>query len=122
MYIANWYPYSRRTCECRMAQYTIGTAQPDYDAVSQRVVDAVAAARDVDPLDVQPLYDVIDPDALEQLFTATHSSGRTDPARVVFTLDGCEVTVHSDGTIDVSAPNDRPAATPADRAIGQDEV
>lgn len=106
-----------------MAQYTIGTTQPDYDAVSQRVVDAVAAASDVDPLDLPPLYDVIDPDALDDLFADTTSTGRTGSARVVFTLDGCEVTVSGDGTVDVSAPDERTTASPsADQIGGQDEA
>lgn len=102
-----------------MAQHTIGTTKQDEPAVSHRVVEAVARERDVDPLDLPPLYDVIDPDALDQLFDDTLSTGRTGPGRVVFTLDGCEVSVHSDGTIDVSVPDDRATAPPSDQVVGR---
>ena len=34
------------------------------ERASENVIDAVAAARDVDPLELEPLYSVVDPDAL----------------------------------------------------------
>ena len=43
------------------------------------------------------LYDVIDPDALDSLF---HQ--RTMAGRVEFVLDGYEVSVHSNGLVEVT--------------------
>lgn len=63
---------------------------------------AVADVADVDPLAVEPpLYDVVDPDALEAL--VDHSpDGDTFAGQVAFTHAGCRVRVHGDGRIEVS--------------------
>ena len=42
------------------------------------------------------LYDVIDPDALDSIFHR-----RTENACVEFSLDGYEVHVHSNGSVDI---------------------
>lgn len=75
------------------------------DSISDEVVLAVAEATDTDPTELEPLYDVVDPDALDQLFR-THLNGhpRTD-GRIVFSMDGCEVTVHANGDV-VATPRD----------------
>ncbi|WP_460917845.1 HalOD1 output domain-containing protein [Salinarchaeum chitinilyticum] len=60
------------------------------------IVYAVAAAKGVDPMGLdQQLNDVVDADALRQLFA---SGG--EPLSAKFLLDGCEVTV-ADGGSDV---------------------
>ncbi|WP_340098371.1 HalOD1 output domain-containing protein [Salinibaculum salinum] len=51
--------------------------QTDCESLCEEIVSAVARAEGVDPLAVSPqLYDVVDPDSLEQLFE--HSSTATD--------------------------------------------
>lgn len=80
-----------------MAHY----AQPKDAAISQRVIKEVADVRGVDPLDLPPLYEAIDPDALEQLFP--DEIGDSGPGgRVVFTVAKCEVVVHSTGEVEVT--------------------
>lgn len=57
-------------------------------SLGQVVVFAVGEARGVDPVDLDDcLYDVIDPDALDSLFTG--GSGTLE-----FTFAGCQVAVH----------------------------
>lgn len=108
---------------CRMVQYEIGNGQSGNDSVSQRVVAAVADARDEDPLELPPLYGVIDPDALDQLFDRGVSGRRPGPGRVIFMLADCEVVVHSDGEVDVTAPGDRESSSSVVDAVGeQDEA
>lgn len=70
-------------------------------STSQRVIMAVAEATGNDPTEVGPLYHVIDPDALDRLFSATRGSNRAD-GYVEFTFGGCDVVVHGDGEIDVT--------------------
>lgn len=94
-----------------MAQYQRDTKQSDDGTVSKRVIAAVADALDVDPLELPPLYDVVDPDALDQLFDHGSPAGGNGPGRVVFTMADCEVVVHSDGSVDVTAPVDRNSAS-----------
>lgn len=71
--------------------------------LSEAVITAVADAKGVDPLDLGPLYDVIDPDALNQILP--RSVGRPPISlKVSFTMEGCEVVVHEDGEVIVTPP------------------
>lgn len=77
----------------------------DYrvDSLSTAVIDAIAAHEGVDPMDLKPpLYDVIDPDALDMLFPGTGTPPETAPGRVVFTYSGYEVEVTSEGGVRIS--------------------
>lgn len=78
---------------------------------SQAVVERVADAENVDPLALDvPLYDAVDPDALDALFGPTDGAPRTT-GRVTFVYYGHTVVVASDGT--VTLPDERAApATP----------
>lgn len=71
-------------------------ATPVYTAV----VEAVAAEKGVNPLSLEPpLYDVLDPEALDSLY---HSPSRVQtPLRISFSYADCTVTVHSEGDITV---------------------
>lgn len=97
-----------------MVQYETSTQRPDESTVSERVFTAVADARDEDPLELPPLYDVIDPDALDQLFDHGVTGRQTGPGRVNFRLADCEVVVHSDGEVEVTAAEKQIPASSAD--------
>lgn len=73
-------------------------ATPDRsEPLSQTVVEAVAMAESVDPLDLTvPLYDAIDPDALDALF---QSGDASVDGYVEFVYYGYEVTVTADGHV-----------------------
>lgn len=69
----------------------------DHD-VTQQVISAIATREGKSPMELdQPLYDAVDPDALNALF-----SGRTPPVSVQFAYLGYVVVVRGDGTIDVT--------------------
>lgn len=122
MYTANGYPLSRHTWLYRMVQCKRDTRQSGKGNVNERVILAVADARDEDPLELPSLYSVIDPDALAKLFDHSSPAGRNGPGRVVFTLAGCEVVVHSDGEVDVTAPGDQSSVSvSADHADRQNK-
>jgi hypothetical protein len=75
----------------------------DDERPSRSVVAAVAEATGADPKTMPPLYDVVDPDALDQLFGSdTGESSRNDG--VSFRFSGCGVTVYADGRTAVSRP------------------
>lgn len=76
-----------------------GALRSDWEEAgmpSTAVVEAVATARAVDPTELPPLNDHIDPDALDQLVQETSS------VQVSFVYDGADVFVTSDGAIRVS--------------------
>ena len=68
---------------------------------SERVVAAVSDATGRDPLDLEPLHEVVDPDALNR-FVRPPSEGRPPvPGWLVFRWADCEVTLYGDGRIDI---------------------
>lgn len=77
------------------------TAQVEqYDVrPSTVVVESIADAENVDAADLPPLYERIDPDALDDFV----AEGGDDPRRVEFGFAGYEVTVEGDGTVSVDA-------------------
>lgn len=67
-------------------------------SISTAVVEAIAEYEGVDPLELsRPLYEVIDPDALDNLFPP----GSNSAGQIEFSYNGCAVTVTSDGDVDV---------------------
>jgi hypothetical protein len=76
-----------------------------HEDVSAEIIAAVADATDRDPSAVQPLYTVIDPDALDALFSYGQSTAWS--GTLSFELDGHRVSVDHTGEITVdlaSAP------------------
>ena len=73
------------------------------DDVTRAVVEAVADAEGVDPEALAPpLYEAIDPDALNRIFAATPTADRT-AERVGFRYSGYEVTIYGDGSVSVES-------------------
>ena len=88
---------------------TINAATFDEASTSERVIDAVADATGSEPTDVGPLYHVIDPDALDRLFSPTRRGGRTE-GHVTFRFGGCDVMVSGNGAVEVSRLDGESAA------------
>lgn len=80
----------------------------DIDRVSEAVINAVADAKDVSTVDVTPpLYDVIDPDALEAVVASMTRRPGEPTGRVEFSYSGYEVTVTGDEDVSVT-PDESP--------------
>ncbi len=62
---------------------------------SQAIVTGLAERNGISPLEMQPLYEAVDPEALDTLF----QNGRS--GRVTFEYAGYEVIVHGNGHIDI---------------------
>ncbi|WP_224335653.1 HalOD1 output domain-containing protein [Haloprofundus halobius] len=78
------------------------------ESVSEAVVRAVATTTDCDPLELDQLYGVVDPDALDDLFTESTTGSPPTEGQFIFSFSGCEVIV-SPETVAV-----RPLRTGAD--------
>ncbi|WP_247003627.1 HalOD1 output domain-containing protein [Halosolutus gelatinilyticus] len=83
------------------------------DSVTGTIVSAVSDAEDCDPLSLPPLWDVIDSEALDELFAPTRT-GRHRAGSVRFDYAGYEVTVTVDadttGNVSLEALSDRDRA------------
>jgi hypothetical protein len=70
------------------------------ESLSASVIRAVADAADLEPAELgTPLYDQIDPDALDSLFSDRHDGTPRASGHVSFTLLEYDVTVYSDGHV-----------------------
>lgn len=76
--------------------------------LSETVVDAVASVLDAEPTDLSPLYEVIDPDALNRLYAPTpNHQTRPGGGRLTFSYNGCLVTAYWDGAVEIEPPAKR---------------
>ena len=64
------------------------------------MIRAIAEVRGVEPVDVDPLYDVVDPDALDAMFDGTSGTRERDMC-VSFQFDDLEIEVTADGRVTV---------------------
>ncbi|MWG34510.1 HalOD1 output domain-containing protein [Halomarina oriensis] len=80
---------------------TTTTADTPTDSVLLAIVEKLAAARDADPLELPPLHDYVDTDALESLVGGRTDAGRGGVHGVRFRVDDHQVSITGDGTVDV---------------------
>lgn len=87
--------------------YRIQYEDQESEPVSTVVAKAVAAFTNTPPDELDPLYDAIDPEALNHLFSFdTHTSQRPADSRVTFTSNECQITVFWTGLIEIELPAD----------------
>ncbi|MFC7157950.1 HalOD1 output domain-containing protein [Halomarina halobia] len=85
-----------------------GDGRVHETALSTAIVEAIAAEKQVDPIRLDPpLHDVVDPDALDEMFSVPNSV----PGYVAFEYDGYQVEAHSDGRVTLSPLTESSAAT-----------
>lgn len=66
------------------------------ESLSRAVIWALSVEKDIPPEELRPLYDSIDPEALDNLF-----SGRVTDGKVMFEHRGYCILVHSSGEVRV---------------------
>ena len=80
-----------------------GAIRMEYDwtatTPSVAVIETVAVARNREPTRLEPLYEVVDPDALDALVRSSEDSQVADGTTVAFEVADRSVTVHGDGTV-----------------------
>ncbi|WP_209452119.1 HalOD1 output domain-containing protein [Halosimplex halophilum] len=84
--------------------------EDDASTTVLSVLETVAAAERADPVDLPPLADAVDPQALNDLFEP--SGEKLAPVTVRFEYCGYEVTVRGVGSV-TAEPVDRPATAAA---------
>lgn len=77
----------------------------ERETACERVTRRVAEEKNVDALDLPPLFDAVDPDALNALI-ATMGEGE-----VTFDYAGRTVTVAADGTVRVDGESGAPSGS-----------
>lgn len=92
--------------------YEEGDASP-----SGTVVEAVAEAEDVEPMELDPLYEVIDLDAVDRLFEGRPGESDAPSTVLAFDVRDWYVFVCDDGSILVCEPKDVPERPSVDDRV-----
>lgn len=71
----------------------------EYDSPATAIIETVATAKGLEPTDLPPLIDSVDPDAIDNLVERSASNDRY--IRVSFAYDGVTVGIESNGEIKV---------------------
>jgi len=94
---------SKRSDESVVPPETEHAVRADYDWTaippSTAVIETVAIALDRKPTGTEPLYEAVDPDALNTLIRSTDPDLAEDELTVMFRFAGQSVTVHVGGTV-----------------------
>lgn len=94
-----------------MINASTGSTDNEFDeSVSIAVVTAVATRRGVSPTELPPLYEWIDPDALDALFKPTRRGGPRR-GRLEFSYDGHDIAVECGDGLEI-AVDGTPMAEP----------
>lgn len=89
----------------------------------QAIVRAIADREGIDVTDLEPpaydpLYAVVDPEALDDLFRTRSDDGSVN-ASVQFEYAGYDVLVHADGRVEIAEGSTAPGTTePVERPAG----
>lgn len=75
----------------------------ETESVSAAVIEAVSTVTNTPTTDLDPLYNVINPDALDRLYKPMHDGApRLSGGTTAFIYSDCRVTVHADGEVKVN--------------------
>jgi hypothetical protein len=76
------------------------------DSLTTTVVEKVADRESVEPTELSPpLYEVIDPDAVNAIFADSDTGRSSGEGRIEFSYCGYQVVVRSDGQVSVRKPD-----------------
>jgi|AntRauTorcE11898_2_1112593.scaffolds.fasta_scaffold03444_2 hypothetical protein len=74
----------------------------EADTATTSVVTAIAALTGLPPTGMDPLYESVDPDALERVLeSGSDGSCRSSALSVSFSHEGCRVKIRADGQLTV---------------------
>jgi len=69
--------------------------------ISIQIVEAIAETAGADPLELPPLYETIDPEAIDALVADSEAGQSTSPDMIKFAYAGYVITVDSNQTVEV---------------------
>ena len=73
------------------------------DSATLTIVERIATLEGRDPVTLPPLYDTIDPEALDSLVGSSTAGDSRSPTTIRFTYCGYDVRVRGDGEIGISS-------------------
>lgn len=78
----------------------------DDRSLTSTVIDAVSAVTNTPSTEIDPLYESVNPDALNAVYEPTHAGElRREGGCISFRVDDCDVTVYWDGIVEIRPPD-----------------
>lgn len=88
------------------------------EPVSMSVLRGVAAVTNTPITDMDPLFETVDPEALDDLYDPAAGDRERADTRVAFRFNGCDVVVYAAGEIEISpVEDDNPITDPVPRSL-----
>ncbi|WP_435366037.1 HalOD1 output domain-containing protein [Haloarchaeobius sp. DYHT-AS-18] len=104
--LINWvknYGFFLRPVRIRTVEYELGVEE----SVSMAVVRAVSAFIGCEPCSLQPLGNVVDPDALDTLFDRRYDGTPRTGGRLSFVFNDCHITIDNGEYLTLQLLEDR---------------
>lgn len=80
----------------------------ECESIALTVISAVSAVTNTPPLEMEPLFDAVDPDALNSLLRRNSDAATRSGVTVSFRFEGHEVTADASGEVLVDVSEPRP--------------
>lgn len=90
---------SAETTDVQAPSYVVTFDPNADDCASDAIVRAIATLRDEDEAALEPLYEVVNPDALDALVAHAQRAADAGTHEFWFTYEGFDVGVRTDGEI-----------------------
>lgn len=97
----------RFTCDPETNTLTLHHDWQSDESVSTAIVMGLAAVTNTPSTELNPLYEFVNPDALDQLYQSiAPNSDEHRPGYVAFRAHECDVVAYSTGTIKITPQDD----------------
>lgn len=90
------------TGEWEAASSLLAEFDPETDSATETIVMTVAGHAEVGPNALDPLYSVVDPEALDRIIRSVAARSTPGNAEIIFRYQGYTVSVHSHGVIEIA--------------------
>lgn len=83
---------------------SLGSWSANYserDSINEAIITKIADLEDVDPLELPPLYEAVNTDALTRLVTSFATGPSDSGGEIAFSYYGYRVSIRADGSIEL---------------------
>ncbi|TYL39546.1 hypothetical protein CV102_04420 [Natronococcus pandeyae] len=98
-------PSTGNSSDCRESRYETTFDPAAGERASEVVITAIGTVTGSDPAHLEPLYDAIEPDALDSLCDHARRKLETEAHQLRFSYAGFDIDVWTDGRVRVLEPS-----------------
>lgn len=92
--------------EFEVASSLLAEFDPETDSATEAIVMTVAGHAGIRPNALEPLYSVVDPEALDRIIRSVAARSSPGNAEIIFRYQGYTISAYSHGAIEVAPPGE----------------